>query len=70
MAPMLMIMKPGTILMCNMADLCDRNANTVKLASPMPDIDRIVRHVARHCFHSMVGRKEFFEQIRVVVRHV
>lgn len=69
-APMLMITKPGTTLMCNVADLCDRNANTVKLASPMPDIDGIVRRVARHRFCSMADGKEFFKQIHVVAEHV
>jgi hypothetical protein len=65
-APMLMITKPGTTLMHNVADLHDRNANTVKLASPMPDIDGIVRRVARHHFCSVADRKEFFEQICVL----
>jgi hypothetical protein len=69
-APMHMITKPGTKppLLRNVRDLRARNLNTLKMASPLPDIDGIVRRVARHAYHSLMDGKEFFEQIQVI-RH-
>jgi Reverse transcriptase (RNA-dependent DNA polymerase) len=71
-APMLMITKPGTKppLLRSVGDLRARNLNTLKMASPLPDIDGIVRRVAKHKYHSLMDGKEFFEQIRIIPAHV
>lgn len=42
----------------------------LKMASPLPDIDGIVRRVAKHKYRSLMDGKEFFEQIRVIPTHV
>jgi hypothetical protein len=63
MAPMLMIKKPGTKppLLQNVGDLHVRNLNTIKMASPLPDINGIVQCIAQHRYQSLMDGKEFFE---------
>ncbi|KIM51986.1 hypothetical protein SCLCIDRAFT_33007 [Scleroderma citrinum Foug A] len=59
--PMLLLPKPGSPPHLRVVvDLCERNKNTRKLSSPMPDMDGILRRVARkkivpeHVSHSAV----------------
>ena len=51
-------------------DKQEQNANTRKLASPLPDIDGILREVSRHKYRSLIDRKDAYEQIRVIPEHV
>lgn len=67
--PMLLIAKPGKPgdppLLRTVADLRDRNKNTEKLASPLPDIDGILRRVARCRYRSIADGQDAYEQMRI-----
>ena len=51
-------------------DLRERNKNTKKLTSPLPDIDSILRHVASNPFVSVLDIHSAYEQMRVEPAHV
>ena len=51
-------------------DKREQNANTYKLASPLPDIEEILREVSRHKYRSIIDGKDAYEQIRVIPEHV
>jgi hypothetical protein len=51
-------------------DLRARNANTHKVASPLPNMDGILRRVARAKFRSSMDGKDAYEQIRIIPKHV
>lgn len=68
--PMLFIRKPGSDQLRTVIDLRERNANTKKLSSPLPDIDGILRHVARKRYRSIIDGQDVYEQIRIVPEHV
>jgi hypothetical protein len=51
-------------------DLRARNANTRKMTSPLPDMEAILRRVARCKFRSLIDGQDAYEQIRVVPEHV
>ena len=51
-------------------DKREQNANTYKLASPLPDIEEILREVSKHRFRSLIDGKDAYEQIRVIPEHV
>lgn len=53
-----------------MFDLQERNANTRKLSSPLPDIDGILRRVARKKYRSIIDGQDAYEQICVVPEHI
>ena len=59
--------KPG---LRTVFDKREQNANTYKLASPLPDIEEILREVSRHKFRSLIDGKDAYEQIRVIPKHV
>ncbi len=66
--PMLMLRKAtkdGLLRLRTVIDTRQRDKNTRKLASPLPDIDTILRNVASHKFRSLIDRKDAYEQIRV-----
>lgn len=66
--PMIILKKPmkdGSLRLRTVLDTRQRNKNTRKLASPLPDIDTILRNVASHTFHSLLDGKDAYEQIRV-----
>lgn len=67
--PMLILKKPdkgdGILRVRSALDARFRNANTRKMASPLPEIDTIVRNVARHSRWSALDCQDAFEQIRV-----
>src|SRR6266567_849851 len=46
-------------------DLRPRNANTIKMASPLPEINGIMRRVASHHYVSILDQKDAYEQMRI-----
>ena len=72
--PLLMIPKPSTTngqpTLQTVFDKREQNANTHKLASPLPDIEEILRAVSRHKYRSLIDGKDAYEQIRVIPEHV
>lgn len=46
-------------------DLRARNANTKKMASPLPDIDGIMRRVASKKYRTLLDMKDAYEQTRI-----
>ena len=72
--PLLMIPKMSTSngqpTLRTVFDKREQNANTHKLASPLPDIEEILREVSRHKYRSLIDGKDAYEQIRVVDEHV
>ena len=69
--PMLLIPKPGMpIRLRVVVDLRERNKNTRKLSSPMPDMEGILRRVAKKPYRSIIDGQDAYEQIRVIPDHV
>ena len=72
--PMLLLKKPGstkdTPLLRTVINLRQRNANTRKMTSQLPDIEAVLRRVASKPYHSLIDGKDTYEQIRVVPEHV
>lgn len=68
--PMLFIRKPGTDRLRTVVDLRERNKNTRKLTSPLPDMEGILRRVARKKYRSLMDGQDAYEQIRVIPEHV
>ena len=72
--PMLMIPKMlssnGLPTLRTVFDKREQNTNTRKLASPLPDMDEILREVSRHKYRSLIDGKDAYEQIRVIPEHV
>ena len=72
--PMLCIRKPGKPgeppRLRTVVDLRERNKNTHKLASPLPDMDGILRRAARAKYRSLIDGQDAYEQIRIVPEHV
>lgn len=52
------------------ADLRERNKNCRKLTSPLPDMEGILRRLARKPYRSLVDGKDAYEQIRVEPDHI
>ena len=68
--PMLLIQKPrkapgDPIRLRTVIDLRERNANTQKLSSPLPDIEEVLNRVAAHKYRSIFDGSDAYEQIRV-----
>jgi hypothetical protein len=71
--PMIMmkkLTKDGSLKLRTVLDTRERNKNTKKLASPLPDIDAILRNVSSHPYRSLLDGKDAYEQIRVVPEDV
>jgi hypothetical protein len=72
--PLLMIPKPSTTngqpTLRTVFDKREQNLNTHKLASPLPDIEEILREVSKHKYRSLIDGKDAYEQIRVIPEHV
>jgi hypothetical protein len=68
--PILFIRKPGSDRLRTVVDLHEQNKNTRKLTSPLPDMEGILRRVARKKFKSILDGQDAYEQIRVVPEHV
>ncbi|OJT08771.1 Retrovirus-related Pol polyprotein from transposon 17.6, partial [Trametes pubescens] len=75
-SPMLLLTKPGTGVkgipprLRVVCDLREQNANTLKVTSPLPDMEGILRRLARHPYRSLIDGKDTYEQIRVEPDHV
>jgi hypothetical protein len=69
---MLLIPKPGTnpSRLRVVVDLRERNKNTHKLTSPLPDMEGMLRRAASKPFRTMLDLKDAYEQIRIVPEHV
>ena len=66
--PMLMLKKAtkdGTLRLRTVIDTRERNANTRKLASLLPDMEAILRNVVSHPYRTLLDGKDAYEQIRV-----
>lgn len=64
--PMIMMKKTtkdGSLKLRTVLDTRQRNKNTRKLASPLPDIDTILRNVSSHPYRSLLDGKDAYEQI-------
>ena len=72
--PMLLIPKPhkpkDAQELRTVIDLRERNKNTVKLSSPLPDIEGVLRRVASKPLRSVLDLTAAYEQIRIVPEHV
>jgi hypothetical protein len=68
--PMLFIRKPGLDRLHTVVDLHERNKNTWKLISPLPDMDGILRQVTGKKFKSILDGQDAYKQIWVVPKHV
>ena len=72
--PMLLIPKPhkpkNAPELRTVYDLRERNKNTIKMTSPLPDIEGILRRVTSKRFRSMLDLTAAYEQIRIVPEHV
>jgi hypothetical protein len=73
--PMMFIAKPGRKIdnvpeLRTVVDLRARNANTVKMSSPLPDIDGVLQRVANAKYRSLLDLKNAYEQIRIIPEHV
>ena len=70
--PMLLIPKPGTkpLQLRTVVDLRERNSNTRKLTSPLPDMEGMLRRVASKPFRTTLDLKNAYEQIRIIPEHV
>ncbi len=68
--PMLLIKKPASVLLRTVVDLRAWNANTKKLASPLPDIDGILRRVVCAKYFSLMDSSDAYEQVCVEPAHV
>ena len=72
--PMMFIPKPnkdgGPPKLRTVFDLRERNANTVKMVTPLPNIDNVIRRVASKKYRSIIDLKDAYEQIRIVPEHV
>jgi hypothetical protein len=73
-APLMFLKKhgePGAPLrMRNTIDLRERNANTKKLASPLPDQRAVLYQVALHRYVSSMDRQDAYKQFRVEPKDV
>ena len=71
--PMLMLKKPskdGILRLRTVCDTRERNKNSRRLASPLPDIEAILRNVVSHPYRTLLDGKDAYEQIRVEPSHV
>jgi hypothetical protein len=70
--PMLLIPKPGTNppQLRTVVDLRERNKNTRKLTSPLPDMEGMLRRTASKPFRTALDLKNAYEQIRIIPDHV
>ncbi|KAJ3499851.1 hypothetical protein NLJ89_g10053 [Agrocybe chaxingu] len=72
--PMLLIPKPskdgGPPKLQTVIDLRERNKNTQKLTSPLPDMEGMLRRAAGKPFRTALDLKNAYEQIRIIPEHV
>ena len=72
--PMLLIPKPRkngqAPELRTVFDLWERNKNTRKLTSPLPNMEAMLRRAAKHKYRTVLDLKSAYEQIRVIPEHV
>lgn len=70
--PMLLVQKPkkDSPELRVVVDLRERNKNTHKMTSPLPDMEGVLRRTARRKFRTALDLKSAYEQIRIVPEHV
>ena len=72
--PMLLIHKPhkpkNVPELCTVFYLRERNKNTIKMTSPLPDIEGVLHCVAAKLYRSVLDLTAAYEQIRIVPEHV
>ena len=70
--PMMLIPKPGTNppQLRTVVDLRERNQNTQKLTSPLPDMEGMLRRTASKPFRTALDLKNAYEKIRIIPEHV
>jgi hypothetical protein len=73
--PMLLIPKPRKkkdqpLELRTVFDLRERNKNTYKRTSPLPDMEGMLRRAASRPFRTSLDLKSAYEQIRIVPEHV
>jgi hypothetical protein len=72
--PMLLIPKPhkpkDAPELRTVIDLRERNKNTVKMSSPLPDIEGVLRRVAAKRFRSVLDLTAAYKQIHIIPEHV
>ena len=70
--PMMLIPKPGTNPpgMRVVVDLRERNKNTHKSTSPLPDMEGMIRRTASKPYRTLLDLKSAYEQIRIIPDHV
>lgn len=74
-SPLLILWKPkpspdGKKRIRTVVDKWEQNSNTLKLLSPLPDMETMLRNAAKHKYRSLIDRKDAYEQIRIVPEHV
>lgn len=62
--------KDGSLQLRTVLDKRKKNANTRKLASPLPDIEEILETVSRYKYRTVLDGKDAYEQIRVTPEDV
>ena len=69
---MLLIPKPNTnpAQLRTVVDLRERNKNTHKMTSPLPDMEGMLRRTASKPYRTMLDMKNAYEQIRIIPEHV
>lgn len=71
--PMLMLKKPAKDNVLRLRTVCDtreRNINSRRLSSLLPDIEAILRNVVSHKFWSLLDGKDAYEQIHIIKEHI
>ena len=71
--PMLLIPKPHTsnpVQLWTVVDLQERNKNTQKMISPLPDMEGMLRRTASWPYRMTLDMKNAYEQIRIMPKHV
>ncbi len=68
--PMLLIKKLASVLLKMVVDLRAQNVNTQKLASPLPDIDGILRCVACTKYFSLMDSSHAYKQVHAEPAYV
>jgi len=70
--PMLLIQKPKRDApeLRIVVDLRERNKNTHKMTSPLPDMEGVLRRTAKHKYRTALDLKSAYEQIRIIPEHV
>ena len=72
MAPMLLIPKPSTNppLLRTVINLRERNKNTHKLTSPLPDMEGMLRRTVSKQYQTALNLKSAYKQIWIIPEHV